>query len=129
MGATSLFRGLLWILSAALSLFLAAITVSPQEAVANITRWLNLFGLRGSSDWFLTEANHKIRLSPDSIMHAMTAECAKPPCAHAVNSGVSFYVPEITLIAFVALVAALILIWIVRRRPSSLLEGMERRGF
>jgi hypothetical protein len=129
MGATSLFRGLLWILSAALSLFIAAMMVSPQEAVANIMRWLMLFGLRGTSDWFSAHATHKVHLSPDSIMHAMTAECAKPPCAHTVSSGVSFYVPEITLIAFVALVAALILIWIMRRRPRSLLAGMERQGF
>ncbi len=62
-----------------LSLFIAAITVSPQEAVANITRWLVLFGLRGTSDWFSAHASHKVHLSPNAIMHAMTGKCATRP--------------------------------------------------
>ena len=121
MGATSLFKGILWILSAMLSFFIAAMTVSPQEAVANITRWLMLFGLRGASDWFSAHASHKVHLSPDSVMRAITAKCAKPPCAHAVSSGASsFDIPDIVLIALTALVTALVLIWLMRRRPSLL---------
>jgi len=129
MGATSLFKGLLWILSATLSLFIAAMTVSPQEAVANIMRWLALFGLRGASGWFSAHASHKVHLSPNSIMHAMTTKCAAPPCASAASGSTSFDIPEVVLFALAALVAALILIWIMRRRPQSLLAGMERRGF
>jgi len=129
MGATSLFKGLLWILSATLSLFIAAMTVSPQEAVANIMRWLALFGLRGASGWFSAHASHKVHLSPNSIMHAMTAKCATQPCAQVAGGSASYDVPDVVLIAVTALVASLILIWIMRRRPQSLLAGMERRGF
>jgi hypothetical protein len=121
MGATSLFKGILWILSATLSFFIAAMTVSPQEAVANITKWLLLLGLRGGSDWFSAHASHKVHLSPDSVMDAITTRCAKPPCAHAVSSGVpSIDIPEVVLIALAALVTALVLIWLMRRRPSLL---------
>jgi hypothetical protein len=130
MGATSLLKGILWILSAILSLFIAAMTVSPQEAVANVMRWLTLFGLRGASNWFSMHATHKVHLSPDSVMHAMTTKCTGPSCAHAVSgSGSSVDVPDVVLIALTALLTALVLIWFMRRRPTSLLSGMERRGF
>ena len=119
----SVLKGILWIVSAILSFFIAAMTVSPQEAAANITRWLILFGFRNASDWFSTHASHKVELSPESIMHAVTAKCAKPPCAEAMSSGSSFHVPEIVLFALVALVVALILIWMMRRRPQSMLAS------
>ena len=125
MGTTSLLKGILWILSAMLSLLIAAVTVSPQEAVANITRWLNLFGFRGASDWFSAHASHKVHLSADSIMHAIMAKCAKPACVHAVSSGTSFDIPDIVIIALTALVTALILIWVMRRRPRSLLADIR----
>ena len=126
MGATSLFKGILWILNAILSLFIAAITVSPQEAVANITRWLMLLGLRGASDWFSEHASHKVHLSTGPLMHAMTAKCTTPPCAHAVSSGTSFDISDVVLVALTALVASLILIWLMRRRPNSMLSSVGR---
>ena len=119
----SVIKGILWIASAILSFFIAAMTVSPQEAVANIMKWLSLLGLRSASGWFSEHASHKVHLSPDSIMHAMTAKCAKPPCAEAMSSSSSYEVPEIVLFALAALVVALIFIWFMRRRPESMLAS------
>ena len=121
MSATSFFKGILWILSAVLSFFIAAMTVSPQEAAANVARWLTLFGFRSASDWFSTHASHKVHLSPNSVMHALTSKCVGPSCAH--SSGTSFDVPDVVLIALTALVTALGLIWFMRRRPRSLLAS------
>ena len=117
---SALIKGILWILSAMLSFFIAAMTVSPQEAAANIVRWLTLFGFRSASDWFSVHASHRVHLSPTSMMHAVTGKCAGPSCAHAMGgSGSSLDVPDVVLIAATALITALILIWFLRRGPRS----------
>jgi hypothetical protein len=122
-GATTLVRALLWALSALLTLFVAAMSVSPQAAAANIARWLVLLGLRSSSAWFTSHAHNRVHLSADAITRTMTAKCAAP-CTHVAGaSSSSFEVSELVLIAIAALVTALVLIWLMRRRPRSLLAS------
>jgi len=119
MSATSLFKGILWISSAILSFFIAAMTVSPQEAAQNIERWLTLLGLSSASNWFTQHAHHRMHLSADSLTRTLS-KCSGPHCATGASSGTSFEIPEVVLFALAALAAALVLIWLMRRRPTLL---------
>ena len=120
MSVTSLFKGILWIASAVLSFFIAAMTVSPQEAAQNIERWLKLLGLSSASNWFTQHAHHRMHLSADSITRTMSAKCSGPHCAPDASPGTSFEVPEVVLFALAALTATLVLIWLMRRKPTLL---------
>lgn len=118
MGLTSLLKFLLWIFSITLTLFVAAMSVTPQMAGENIEAWLGLIGFKSGASWFTAHAHHRVHLSPDTIKHAWSGGNAHS----GISSGVD--VPDVVLMALAALVLALVLIWwISSRRPRSLLAS------
>jgi hypothetical protein len=124
MSATSLIRSLLWLFSISLTLFVAAMSVSPAAAATNVTRWLTLLGLTSASGWFTLHAKHRVHLSADAVTRTMNTSKCVGACAHPMtSSSPSIDVPDVILMALGALLLAVVLIWLIPRRRVSLLDA------
>jgi len=108
-GMTSFLRFLLWTFSIALTVFVGAMSVSPQGAITNVTSWLTFLGLAGSSAWFEAHARHRVHLSPETATQLVSRS------AHSVSGGPSLDVPDVVLYALGALVVTLLILWITSR--------------
>jgi hypothetical protein len=113
--ASSVLRGALWLANIALALFVAAMTVTPQMAVTNVTTWLEFLGLKSGAGWLATHAAHRVHFSRPEI-----SESSRTPCLSPCHSSSGFDVPDVILYALGALLVSLVVIWLLRRRKPAL---------
>jgi hypothetical protein len=123
---SSIVKAVLWLANIMLALFIAAMTVTPQAAAANVATWLSLLGLRSGAGWLAIHAAHRVHFARPAITEMARAPCT-PPCHNAgTQASAGFDVPEIIFYALGVLLVSLAIIWLLRRRRPSL--GAQLRG-
>ncbi len=125
MSGSSIVKAVLWLANILLAFFIAAMTVTPQAAAANVAMWLGLLGLKSGAGWVTTHAAHHVHFSRSSIPGMSEAPCTAP-CRHPSMHSSGYDVPEVVLYAAGALLVGLAVIWLLRRRGPTLRTQLGR---